>query len=165
MPAILIYILAYCGLAILQVMRPSGRPNGTLNLSVKLGELIRHPHPHMGSVAPPYMTGGVMPGPDSKGIGEPVYAYPAGYPPAAYGQPGGSQPYPPQQAYPAAGGMPAPYYPPAMYAQQPPQQKQKRGRGGLGGGLGAGLVGGALGGLLLGSVIGDGFGDGGGCGG
>ncbi|CAM6024854.1 unnamed protein product [Sphagnum balticum] len=151
----------------LPVRRPSGRVQGTLNVAVKLGELITNIPAAWGSsnVATDYNATG-------RGKNEPMTAYPAaGYPAgfnlqgaggssnqqyaAAYPQ------YPPQYA-----SQQVPYYPPAgagggSYMQPPPPPR----RNGFGGaGLGTGLLGGALGGLLLGDVLGGGFG-GGGCGG
>jgi hypothetical protein len=139
------------------VRRPSGRTQGMLNLSLKLGDVYQP---------------SAMPGPSSAvaqtvepNNNNPIMAYPAGYPNGS-NQAGGSQypQYPPQypQSYPPVMGPPAPYYPPAgPYAVPPPPRRT----GMFGGGFGTGLLGGALGGLLLGDVLGGGGFGGGGCGG
>lgn len=167
-----------------QIRKPSGKPKGLLNLSVKLAEkaeVKQQQHPQ--AVAGSY----------GAAKGEPVIAYPAGsfvaakaepvtaypfYPPAGSSShpppnnyypapPAGYPPPPPYyqgyspppyQGYPANQGYPPyPSYPPVVPAAQQPARKNNK----LGMGLGAGLIGGALGGLLLGDIISDASYDGG----
>ncbi|KAG0557258.1 hypothetical protein KC19_11G114500 [Ceratodon purpureus] len=100
------------------VLRRSGRTRGTLNVSVRLGELIKYPE---------------YPSPYGAGQDGPVNAYPPGY--GHY--PGAAQPYPIYQQ--------APYYPYGGYAP-PPRSSGGLGTGLLAGGLGGLLLGSLLGG-------------------
>ncbi len=115
----------------LQVRRPSGRTQGMLNLSLKLGDVYQPSS---------------MPGPSSAvaqtvkpNNNKPIMTYPAGYP-NGYNQEGGSQypQYPPQyplqypQSYPPVMGPAAPYSPPAgPYAVPPPPRGTRLFRRGL----------------------------------
>ncbi|CAM6081785.1 unnamed protein product [Calypogeia fissa] len=138
------------------VLRPSGKTHGVLNLSIALGE--KRTVPVYQNRMPPQAY------PPATAYGYPPqqgYAPQQGYPP---------QGYPPQQGYPTQ-GYPQPGYPPQGYPQQQPgyypqqgypqqgynQQQQPRRGGGLGGlgGAGLGLGAGLLGGLLVGDLIGD----------
>ncbi|CAI9272175.1 unnamed protein product [Lactuca saligna] len=145
-----------------QVRKHSGKPNGFLSFSYKLGEkfsgkaeepvMAYPPGMAVGSsaaYAPPYEAAGRYYQQAPAATGYPGYAYQhqqqpgyGGYPPPP---PPGYGGYPPQQGY----GYPA-------AVQQPPKKNK------LGMGLGAGLLGGALGGLLIGDIVSD---AGGGCGG
>ncbi len=150
----------------LQVHRPSGRPQGMLHLSLKLGDLNQ----------PPAMPGRFAPVAQTV---EPnnIIPYPAGYP-YGYNQAGGNQypqhpqsyqlvmgppsyppavqyavPPPPQhpQSYPPVMGPPAPYYPPAgPYALPPPPQST----GLFGGGFAKTLLSAARGGLIFAELAG-----------
>jgi len=162
-----------------QLKKPSGKPKGLINLSVKLAE-----KPELTEQQQPQAVAGSY----GAAMAEPANAYPAAsygavkaepvtaYP--AYPQAGSSSHPPPNNHYPppqAAGYPPPPpyyqsyapppyqgyppnqgyppyqgYAPVAPAAQKPPGKNNK-----LGMGLGAGLIGGALGGLLLGDVISD----------
>ncbi|TKY72619.1 cold-regulated protein [Spatholobus suberectus] len=141
-----------------QVRKPSGKSKGSFNFSYKFGEHVAEPATKAAS----------------KGLQEPVMAYPA---PTAAGSSSVSHgtPYPPlPQQYAAGYGYPPQPmyggYPPAQsgygyppqagygYPQQPgygypPAQKPKKNKFGLG--LGAGLLGGALGGMLIGDMVSD----------
>ncbi|KAJ7562088.1 hypothetical protein O6H91_03G054800 [Diphasiastrum complanatum] len=124
------------------VLRPSGKVQGTITISVLQGEQISVPAP---AAAPP------------------ITAYPA-YNSNPAPPPGPYPPYqypPPYTQYPPAGGYPP--QPPPYYSQPPPPGRNKFG-GGLLGGAGAGLAGGLLGGFLLGDLVGSAsdWGDGGG---
>ncbi|EFJ28670.1 hypothetical protein SELMODRAFT_441151 [Selaginella moellendorffii] len=133
-----------------KVRRPSGRLQGTIHVSVKVGEKFQGNSSRTQQPAPtayPYNPQGQ--GPSS--------ACPQAYPPAAG--------YPPQQQ-----GMyqqqQQPYYPPAYGAPvMPPMMPPRRNRfggGGMGmGGAGLGLGAGLLGGLLVGDMINDAHYDGG----
>lgn len=125
-----------------KVVKPSGKPKGTLDFSYKFGEPF---------AAPAMKTG------------EPVTAYPAGVgsssaypPPGAYYAPPPQGPYPPNGYPPQPAGYGYPPPPPQGYGypqaagygyQQPPRRNNNK----LGLGLGAGL----LGGLLVGDMISD----------
>jgi len=122
----------------LPIRRPSGRAQGTLNASVKIGEKVK---------LPPAATWGASNLSDRNRAPDqpPVMAYPApaGYPAAASTSNYPGQ-YPPQYA-----SQGTPYYPPAQaggYYQQPPPAPRRNGFGGAG--FGTGLLGGALGGFL-----------------
>lgn len=114
-----------------QVRRPSGRPQGSLNLSVRLGDK---------SVVDP----------STRFAGdEPVMAYPA-YPELVSGPPQFPR-YPNSSSYLPQGHPSMPYYPPPVVVQPPPPPR----RPGMGMGFGTGLLTGALGGLLVGDLVGD----------
>ncbi|KAL3653546.1 hypothetical protein CASFOL_003227 [Castilleja foliolosa] len=120
----------------LDLKRPSGRPQGKLEVRVS----VRAPDPYY---APPY---GVPP----PGIRD--------YPAPPYGSPYGAPP----SGYPAAYGAPPPTYGQPSYGQAPVygqgdyygqqgyvEEKKKSKFGGMGTGLAVGAVAGALGGLAL----------------
>ncbi|XP_038891256.1 protein SRC2 [Benincasa hispida] len=136
----------------------SGKEKGTVEFSYKFGEKYTVQAP------PP-------PPPPAMKSGEPVTAYPQGYPGSSSGYPAGGAyppapgtayaypppphgygyPPPPQAGY-AYGGYPPPVQPGYGYApMHQPQRPQKSGFGGMALGAGAGL----LGGLLIGDMISD----------
>ncbi|KAG6599228.1 Protein SRC2, partial [Cucurbita argyrosperma subsp. sororia] len=135
----------------------SGKEKGTVEFSYKFGEkyTVQAPPP---PPPPPVMKSG-----------EPVTAYPLGYPGSSSGYAaGGAHPPPagtayayppPQQGYgypppPQAGYGYGGYPPPQQgygYAPYKPQRPQRSGMGGMALGAGAGL----LGGLLIGDMISD----------
>ncbi len=151
----------------LQVRRPSGHVQGTLNVAVRLGEVVKLPATAT--------WGSSNYNNDGRGT---ATAYPAAGGVGAFNQAGGSSQqqygYPQynQQQNPQYPGQytsqQVPYYQPAGAAaggyMQPPPPPPTRSRFG-GGGLGTGLLGGALGGFLLGDLMGGGLGGGGGFGG
>lgn len=134
---------------LLQIRKPSGKFQGMLNVSVKLGEVVK------AAAAASWVAPNVQATSSDKRSSNgntPMTAYPAaGYPMSA-----GRYPQQNQQYY-----QPAPYYQQG-YAQQAPARTRRSGFGGAG--FGTGLLGGALGGMLLGSAM-DGGDGGGGCGG
>ncbi|KAJ7955079.1 Protein SRC2 [Quillaja saponaria] len=151
-----------------QVRKPSGKPQGALNISYKFGEKIAAP------VAAPVPTvpkgEPVTAYPAAPGVGSSSSSYGAPYPPpAGYGYPPQPPPQgtgygypPPQPGYgypprqPGYGYPPQPGYghPPQPGYGYPPVQKPAK-KNKLGMGLGAGLLGGALGGLLIGDALSD----------
>ncbi|KAJ4954654.1 hypothetical protein NE237_011437 [Protea cynaroides] len=174
-----------------QVRKPSGKAQGQLNLSYKLGDRVTPSAPAVSKGGEPVTaypavagTSSAYPAAGSSGVYPPQGAYPpppqAAYPPppqAAYPPPpqgayppppqGYPQPvagygYPPQGAYAYQPPPPGYGYPPAQGSMYPPVQQPQKKNNKFGMGLGAGLLGGALGGLLIGDIISDG---GGGCGG
>lgn len=123
-----------------QVRKSSGKAQGAISLSYKLGEkftaapALAHPPPPIGSTSAPYHA-------------PPPYGYP---PPPSYGG------YPPPQqgyGYPHPGHPGYGYPPQAGYGYPPVQAPAKKSKFGMG--MGAGLLGGALGGLLIGDMISD----------
>ncbi|XP_022749030.1 protein SRC2-like [Durio zibethinus] len=149
-----------------QVTNPSGRPEGTLNFSYKIGDKVSKPvksekskgdqpvaayptHMAAGSSSAPYGVPVPYLPPQTAGYGYPPppvaaayggYAY-GGYPQKAPPPPGYGYPPPrppPGYVYPPPGG----YGYPAM--QQPPKKNSKFGLG-----LGVGLLGGAIGAMLI----------------
>jgi hypothetical protein len=154
-----------------QVRKPSGNPQGVLNISYKFSEKVAYASPKadqaryepvtaypVGPSAPP--SNGSYPPPPQGG-----YSYATAAPPPpyqAYGaypppQPGYGYP-PPQPGYgypppqPGYGNPP----PPPGYGYPPPPVQQPKKKNKFGMGLGAGLLGGALGGLLIGDLVSDG---------
>ncbi|XP_011076131.1 protein SRC2 [Sesamum indicum] len=134
----------------LELKRPSGRPQGKLEVSVSVREpRYRAPDPYY---APPY---GVPP-PATRDYPAPPYgnqyygappayaAPPSGYPaygaPPSYGQPSYGQPAYGQGSY---------YGEPGYGQQGYVEEKKKSKFGGMGTGLAVGAVAGALGGLAL----------------
>lgn len=144
-----------------QIRKPSGKPKGLLNLSVKLAEKAEVKQQQQ-----PQAVAGSY----GAAKAEPVTAYPFSRPAGSSSHPPPNNQYPPPQAgypppppyyqgyapppyqgYPANQGYPPyPSYPPVVPAAQQPARRNNMGMG-----LGAGLMGGALGGLLLGEVISD----------
>ncbi|XP_043689552.1 protein SRC2-like [Telopea speciosissima] len=129
----------------LQLRRPSGRPQGKLEIKVVVRDThYRAPDPYY---APPY---GVPP----PAAASRDYASPYGNP---YAPPPPVPSYaatPPPSGYPAAYGataygQPASYGQPAAYEQPPVEEKKKKSKYGIGTGLAVGAVGGVLGGLAL----------------
>ncbi|OWM79552.1 protein SRC2 [Punica granatum] len=119
----------------LQLKRPSGRPQGKIDVTVCIRDLRYRSRDAY--YAPPY------------GVPQPPApsAYTAPPPPPPYGYPY-SQPPPPPPA-----GYGYPYGAPSAYAQAsavpPPEEKKKSKFGGMGTGLAVGAVAGALGGVAL----------------
>ncbi|NP_001351740.1 protein SRC2-like [Cicer arietinum] len=161
-----------------QVVKSSGKPQGTLNLSYKFGERVEAPaiKPATKTAAKQepvmaYPPPGAAAGSSSVPYGTPAYPPPqhGAYPPpaAAYGGYPPTQPgygYPPQQAGYGYPPQQAGYgYPPQQAGYgYPPQQAgygypgvQKPQKNKFGMGLGAGLLGGALGGMLIGDMVSD----------
>ncbi|BBM97338.1 hypothetical protein MPTK1_1g04960 [Marchantia polymorpha subsp. ruderalis] len=141
-----------------QVLRPSGKPKGTLNMAVRLGE-VRTVQRYQSQQQMPFGGMGLQQGQ---------------YPAAGFSAAGPSYrpPFTPQpQQYGAMGYPPMMQQPQMMYGGASnmgmgmggygggyggyPQQRQRR-SGGMG--FGTGLMGGALGGLLVGDMLND-FGD------
>lgn len=137
----------------LQLKRPSGRPQGKVDVKVTVREpRYRAPEPYY---APPY---GVPPA-GSGGFHAPAYVdpYAAPPPPPVYGGPYAAPPsgYP-NNAAPAAYGQPAqPSYGQPSYGQvQYGQEEKKKSKfGGIGTGLAVGAVAGALGAFVLGEGV------------
>lgn len=145
----------------LSLKRPSGRPQGNIDVSVTIREpSYRAPS---GYNAPPYGVREYSP-PAPQGYGYPGYPYgappqnsqysaapPAGYP--VYGAPpqtGYGYNAPPQSGY----GYNAPpqtasYGQGSAYGYAPEEKKKKNKFGGMGTGLAVGAVAGALGGIAL----------------
>lgn len=144
----------------LQLKRPSGRPQGKVDVKIAIREPYYHPPETY--YAPPY------------GVPPPAAAYSRDYPaPPAYGNPYAAAPPPPpvRDPYYAAAPPPPPvrdpYYtavPPSgypnstPYGQQSygqdsyygqPEEKKKSKFGGMGTGLAVGAVAGVLGGIAL----------------
>uniref|UniRef100_A0A0D6R1X4 C2 domain-containing protein n=1 Tax=Araucaria cunninghamii TaxID=56994 RepID=A0A0D6R1X4_ARACU len=173
-----------------QVRKPSGKPKGTLNLSVKMGEAgearnmpssegaFQYPSFPQAAAAP-----GSYGGASAAKADEPVMAYPAHPPPGsstAYPPPGSSTAYPPpgsSYAYPPpppphGGAYPPPPpqgygYPPYQggnpgYYQGYPPVVQPQQQPPRKNKMGMGLGAGLLGGALGGLLIGDMIGDSGG---
>ncbi|CAA0831003.1 Calcium-dependent lipid-binding (CaLB domain) family protein [Striga hermonthica] len=134
----------------LELKRPSGRPQGKLEVRVSVREPPRYPAPDPYH-APPY---GVPPPGTREYYSPPPYGGPYGGPPAYAAPPAG---------YPGAYGAPPPIYGQPAYGQggyyvQDGYSGQQQGYGeehkkskfgGMGTGLAVGAVAGALGGLAL----------------
>lgn len=127
----------------LKLKRPSGRPQGKLEVKVAVREPARYydaPPPGKGSYAPSY-------GYQSRDYG---YGYGAAPPPTGY-------PYaaaPPPTGYPYGAPAPPPptagYGQPSSYGQQPyALEEKKKSKFGMGTGLAVGAAAGVLGGLAL----------------
>lgn len=161
----------------LKLKRPSGRPQGKLEILIRLREK-RWPEPQY---AQPYGTRGFNPSYPAY----PSQQYPYANPSAGYANPPAGYPYPYQppnpyaqpnpygQPNPYQGSNPSPYggsyyneappvgsssgaysaatAPPAAYYGQP--ERPKSSKFGMGTGLAVGAVAGALGGLALGEVV------------
>ncbi|KAH7425630.1 hypothetical protein KP509_11G063500 [Ceratopteris richardii] len=144
-----------------KLKRPSGRPQGKLQLSVRLRERGWAPgtqrgyewgsgygQPYPAHAYPPsgYYGGYAGVPPPSPAYGDPYGSYPPGpYPPAPYGGYAPAQPYP----APVQG---------TYYGDAPPPAPQQPGSGGKGskfGGLGTGLAVGALAGAVGGLALGE----------
>ncbi|EEF49072.1 protein SRC2 homolog [Ricinus communis] len=123
---------------ILQLKRPSGRPQGKMDVNVTIRQPSYHPPPAY--YAPPY---GVPPPPSASrdyAYGSPYPYYPTA-PPSGY--PYGAAPPPPPPPY---GQRSYSYGEQPVYVQE---EKKKSKFGGIGTGLAVGAVAGALGGLAL----------------
>ncbi|XP_065869440.1 protein SRC2 homolog [Euphorbia lathyris] len=138
----------------LQLKRPSGRPQGKLDVKVMINEpRYRAPDPYY---APPY---GVPPPPASSGsrdaYGYPNYASPYSAPPppppSGYGYSGYTATAAPPSGYPY--GAPPPPQPygqgQASYGYGQVDEKKKSKFGGMGTGLAVGAVAGVLGGIAI----------------
>ncbi|KAK6155672.1 hypothetical protein DH2020_009920 [Rehmannia glutinosa] len=134
----------------LELKRPSGRPQGKVEVKVSVREpRYRAPDPYY---APPY---GVPP-PGTRDYPAPPYASPYGAPPAYAAPPAGYPAYgaPPsygQPGYGQTGYGQGGYYGQQSYGQGSyyGQEEKKSKFGGMGTGLAVGAVAGALGGLAL----------------
>lgn len=132
----------------LKLKRPSGRPQGKLEVEVCVREpLYRSRDAYY---APPHGVPRAAPAygvPPPYGASQAAPAY--GAPPPPYGYQYGAAPPPPQASY----GYQSYGYgaPPASYEQQPvySQEEKKSKFGGMGTGLAVGAVAGVLGGLAL----------------
>ncbi|KAJ4967398.1 hypothetical protein NE237_019247 [Protea cynaroides] len=128
----------------LKLRRPSGRPQGKLELKVVVRDHYRAPVPE------PYCTPSypVPPPAGSRDYAAPYAAPPSQYP-SAYGQP-------PSYGQPAAYGQSPSYGQPAVYGQtaayEQPVNVEKKHKFGMGTGLAVGAVAGVLGALALGEV-------------
>eukprot|EP00252_Welwitschia_mirabilis_P003297 TRINITY_DN1338_c0_g1_i1.p1 TRINITY_DN1338_c0_g1~~TRINITY_DN1338_c0_g1_i1.p1 ORF type:complete len:295 (-),score=28.08 TRINITY_DN1338_c0_g1_i1:257-1141(-) len=159
-----------------QLRKPSGKPKGTLNVSIKISEKNDSAQNQgFPAIAGASASKGESTAADASSKDQPATAYPAyggasaskdqpataypAYPPNGYPAYNGypphtgypAQSYPNYQGYPPQGYPPQGYYAPQQQQQQPPKKKKNK----FGMGLGAGLLGGALGGLLIGDLVSD----------
>ncbi|KAI3458121.1 hypothetical protein Pfo_014784 [Paulownia fortunei] len=133
----------------LELKRPSGRPQGKVEVNVSVREpRYRAPDPYY---APPY---GVPP-PGTRDYPAQPYGSPYGAAPAYAAPPSGYPPYgaPPSYGHPSYGQAAygqGSYYGEQSYGQQGYVEEKKKSKfGGMGTGLAVGAVAGALGGLAL----------------